>query len=79
MVTSEQPLEAPAVILAVGATPEEVRALAAVAPVVADAASRDLARIGALVDAGATEIVPLPLSSEVVASRLARALRKRRR
>lgn len=72
------PGDAP-LVFAPGATPARVAELAKASAVVSDAAPSDIARMRALLAAGALEVVPRPLRAEELARRLQRAARKARR
>ncbi|MFK8001710.1 MAG: serine/threonine-protein kinase [Polyangiales bacterium] len=77
VVTDEEPLGRPSAIVAIGE--QDIAALSKVAPVIADVDAQDLTRMQALLAGGALEVVPKPLSVDVLAARIRRALRKRAR
>ncbi|MEM9070717.1 MAG: serine/threonine-protein kinase [Myxococcota bacterium] len=75
-VTDEQPIGEPDAILAIGVSPEELRRLTTLAPVVAAAEPSDVPALRALIRAGASEVAPLPLRADDLLHRLRRALRR---
>lgn len=77
VVTDDEPLEAVEVVFAPGATSEQVRSLGTHARVVTDAEPSDVARLGAMIRAGAVEVVPTPIDASDLVRRLRRALRRR--
>lgn len=77
VVTDDEPLEAVEVVFAPGASSEQVRSLGRHARVVTDAEPSDVARLGAMIRAGAVEVVPTPIDASDLVRRLRRALRRR--
>lgn len=80
VVSDEQPVDDAVAVFAPGASVERVASLAAAgAPVVTDTDAADMARISALLRAGASEVVVRPVGGDELARRLLRAIRKRGR
>ncbi len=76
----EQPIDGARAVYAPGATPGEVTVLVAHGlPVVTDARPGDVARLAALVRAGAAEVLPRPATASELARRLLRAVRRHER
>lgn len=78
VVTDDEPLESVDVVFAPGASSEQVQALVSHAQVVTDADPSDVARLGAMIRAGAVEVVPKPIDASDLVRRLRRALRRGR-
>ncbi len=78
VVTDDEPLESVDVVFAPGASSEQVQALVSHAQVVTDADPSDVTRLGAMIRAGAVEVVPKPIDASDLVRRLRRALRRGR-